>query len=167
MVIAKGLGNGLPIGAVVVKKEIAEVMADKFIFHTYGANPVSCAAARAVLRVIREDNLIENVRTVGAQLTEGLLKLKDKYAIIGDVRGRGFMQAIELVKDRETKEPAPEETAAVFENTRKHGLILSKSGTFKNVLRMVPPLCLSADDVQPVLEAFDRSFSDFEKTNQG
>lgn len=161
MVIAKGLGNGLPIGAVVVKKEIAEVMADKFIFHTYGANPVSCAAARAVLRVIREDNLIENVRTVGAQLTEGLLKLKDKYAIIGDVRGRGFMQAIELVKDRETKEPAPEETAAVFENTRKHGLILSKSGTFKNVLRMVPPLCLSADDVQPVLEAFDRSFSDF------
>lgn len=161
MVIAKGLGNGLPIGAVVVKKEIAEVMADKFIFHTYGANPVSCAAARAVLRVIREDNLIENVRTVGAQLTEGLLKLKDKYAIIGDVRGRGFMQAIELVKDRETKEPAPEETAAVFENTRKHGLILSKSGTFKNVLRMVPPLCLSADDVQPVLEALDRSFSDF------
>ena len=167
MVIAKGLGNGLPIGAVVVKKEIAEVMADKFIFHTYGANPVSCAAARAVLRVIREDNLIENVRTVGAQLTEGLLRLKDKYPIIGDVRGRGFMQAIELVKDRETKEPAPEETAAVFENTRKHGLILSKSGTFKNVLRMVPPLCLNADDVQPVLEAFDRSFSDFEKTNQG
>ena len=167
MVIAKGLGNGLPIGAVVVKKEIAEVMADKFIFHTYGANPVSCAAARAVLRVIREDNLIENVRTVGAQLTEGLLRLKDKYPIIGDVRGRGFMQAIELVKDRETKEPAPEETAAVFENTRKHGLILSKSGTFKNVLRMVPPLCLSADDVQPVLEAFDRSFADFEKTNQG
>ena len=132
-----------------------------------GANPVACAAARAVLRVIREDKLIDNVKTVGAQLTEGLLQLKDRYSIKGDVRGRGFMQAIELVKDRETKEPAPEATTAVFENTRANGLIMSKSGTFKNVLRMVPPLCLSADDVQPVLDAFDKSFADLEKTYKG
>ena len=162
MVIAKGLGNGLPIAAVVVKKEIAEVMSDKFLFHTYGANPVACAAARAVLRVIEQDELITNVQSVGAELTKGLLQLKDRYPIIGDVRGRGFMQAIELVKDRDTKEPAPQETAAVFELTRHHGLIMSKSGTFKNVLRMVPPLCLSHDDVQPVLDALDRSFSDLE-----
>lgn len=167
MVIAKGLGNGIPIGAVVVKKDIAESMAGKFIFHTYGANPVACAAARAVLRVIREDQLVDNVRTVGKMLTEGLMQLKDRYSLIGDVRGRGFMQAIELVKDRDTKEPDPEATARVFERTREHGLILSKSGAFKNVLRMVPPLCLSAEDVQPVIDALDRSFSDIEKGNTG
>jgi alanine-glyoxylate transaminase/(R)-3-amino-2-methylpropionate-pyruvate transaminase len=167
MVIAKGLGNGIPIGAVIARKEVAESMAGKFIFHTYGANPVACAAARAVLRVIREDNLIDNVKTVGAKLGEGIAQLKDRYPIIGDVRGRGFMQAIELVKDRDTKEPAPEHTAYVFERTREHGLILSKSGTFKNVLRMVPPLCLQMEDVQPVIDALDRSFADLENARLG
>ena len=165
MVIAKGLGNGIPIGALVVKKEIAESMAGKLLFHTYGANPVACAAARAVLEVIEEDDMIANVRTVGAKLHEGLQQLASRYDIIGDVRGRGFMQAIELVKDRETKEPAPEHTAYVFERTREHGLIMSKSGTFKNVLRMVPPLCLKMEDVQPVVDALDRSFADLEKAN--
>ncbi|NND89476.1 MAG: aspartate aminotransferase family protein [Granulosicoccus sp.] len=167
MVIAKGLGNGIPIGAVVVKKEIAECMGGKFIFHTYGANPVACAAARAVLRVIRDDNLIDNAKTVGSLLSEGLMQLKDRYSVIGDVRGRGFMQAIELVRNRDTREPAAEFTARVFERTREHGLILSKSGAFKNVLRMVPPLCLSAEDVQPVIDALDQSFADAEKQNSG
>lgn len=165
MVIAKGLGNGIPIGALVVKKEIAESMAGKLLFHTYGANPVACSAARAVLNVIKQDDMIANAKTVGAALHEGLEQLQTRYDIIGDVRGRGFMQAIELVKDRDTKEPAPDQTAFVFERTREHGLILSKSGTFKNVLRMVPPLCLQMEDIQPVLDALDRSFSDLEKAN--
>jgi len=167
MIIAKGLGNGLPIGALITKKEIAESMAGKFLFHTYGANPVSCAAARAVLQVIKEEDMISNVKKVGAKLHEGLQQIKDRYEIIGDVRGRGFMQAIELVKDQVTKEPAPEHTAHVFESTREHGLILSKSGAFKNCLRMVPPLCLEESDVQAVLDAFDRSFADLESANLG
>ncbi|MFK8078995.1 MAG: aspartate aminotransferase family protein [Granulosicoccus sp.] len=165
MIIAKGLGNGLPIGALVVKKDIAESMAGKFLFHTYGANPVSCSAARAVLQIIKEDDLINNAKKVGAKIHEGLQQIKDHYDVIGDVRGRGFMQAIELVKDRGSKEPAPEHTAYVFEKTREHGLILSKSGTFKNCLRMVPPLCLDESDVQPVLDAFDRSFADLKMYN--
>ncbi len=99
-----------------------------------------------------------------SQLTTGMLKLKDKYDIIGDVRGHGFMQAIELVKDHKTREPAPEATAKVFEHTRANGLIMSKSGTFKNVLRMVPPICLSANDVEPVLSARDQSFADLKKS---
>jgi alanine-glyoxylate transaminase/(R)-3-amino-2-methylpropionate-pyruvate transaminase len=165
MVIAKGLGNGIPIGAVVVKKEIAESMAGKLLFHTYGANPVACSAARAVLEVIEEDDLINNAKTVGAKLHEGLKELQSRYSIIGDVRGRGFMQAIELVKDHDTKEPAPDHTAYVFERTREHGLILSKSGTFKNVLRMVPPLCLQMEDIPAVMDALDRSFADLEKAN--
>ena len=160
VVLAKGIGNGIPLGAVVAKRHIAESMGGKFLFHTYGANPVACAAGRAVLRVIERDNLIENARVVGAELGKGLRELKDKYEVIGDVRGTGFMQAIELVKDRESKEPAPDETAFVFEQTRKHGLVLSKSGTFRNVLRMVPPLCLSMDDVDPVITGFDRCFQD-------
>ena len=167
MVIAKGLGNGIPIGAVIARKDIAEAMAGKFLFHTYGANPVACAAARAVLKVIAEDDLITNVKTVGAELHKGLVDLKDRYPIIGDVRGRGFMLAIELVKDRGTKEPAPDHTAYVFERTREHGLIMSKSGTFKNVLRMVPPLCLQMEDVGPVLDALDRSFAELNAAKLG
>jgi alanine-glyoxylate transaminase/(R)-3-amino-2-methylpropionate-pyruvate transaminase len=160
VVLAKGIGNGIPLGAVVAKRHVAEAMDGKFLFHTYGANPAACAAGRAVLRVIEEEGMVENARVVGAELHKGLRAMMDKYEIIGDVRGTGFMQAIELVKDRETKEPAPDETAYVFERTREHGLVLSKSGNYKNVLRMVPPLCLSMDDVEPVLAAYNRSFRD-------
>ncbi|MGB1009154.1 MAG: aspartate aminotransferase family protein [Thiolinea sp.] len=160
VVMAKGIGNGIPLGAVVVKRDVAESMAGKFLFHTYGANPVACAAGRAVLRVIERDKLIENARTVGAELHRGLKALQEKYPVIGDVRGTGFMQAIELVQDRVTKEPAPDETAYVFERTREHGIVLSKSGNFKNILRMVPPLCLSHEDIEPVLDGLDRSFQD-------
>ena len=167
LVVAKGIGNGIPLGAVIAKRDVAEVMGGKLLFHTYGANPVACSAGRAVLRVIEEEGLIENARVVGAELHKGLQAMKERYDIIGDVRGTGFMQAIELVKDRETKEPAPEETAYVFERTREHGLVLSKSGNFKNVLRMVPPLCLSMDDVEPVLTAYDKSFRDLVENFQG
>ncbi len=160
VVMAKGIGNGIPLGAVVTKRSIAESMRDKFLFHTYGANPVACAAGRAVLQVIKEEKLVENARVVGAALKGHLEDLMQRYEIIGNVRGRGFMMAVELVKDRNTKEPAPEATAEVFERTRENGLVMSKSGNFKNILRMVPPLCLSMDDVNPVAEALDKSFRD-------
>ena len=160
VVMAKGIGNGIPLGAVVAKREVAEPMGEKFLFHTYGANPVACAAGRAVLRVIESEGLQQNAKRVGAALLGKLEALKKRYDVIGDVRGRGLMLAIELVKDRETKEPDPETTAEVFERTREHGLVVSKSGAYRNVLRMVPPLCLSIDDVDPVAEALDRSFRD-------
>lgn len=160
VIMAKGIGNGIPLGAVVARREIAEVMADKFLFHTYGANPVAAAAARAVLKVIREEKLQENSRVVGAALKARLVALQQKYAAIGDVRGEGLMLAIEMVKDRKTKEPDPETTAAVFERTREHGVIASKSGPYRSVIRMCPPLCLSLDDVDQVAEAFDRSFTE-------
>ncbi len=159
VVMAKGIGNGFPLGAVVARKQIAAPMADKFMFHTYGANPTSCAAGRAVLQVIREDNLQENSRRVGAALLERLHDLQNRYNSIGDVRGRGLMLAIEMVKDRKTKEPDRDLTAAVFENCRKAGLILSKSGPTQSVLRMVPPMCLSLDDVDQVAEGLDQAFA--------
>jgi alanine-glyoxylate transaminase/(R)-3-amino-2-methylpropionate-pyruvate transaminase len=159
MIIAKGIGNGYPLGAVVAKKSVAEAMDGKFVFHTYGSNPISCAAGRAVLKTIREEKLQENAKSVGAELLDGLKQLQKKYPVIGDVRGKGLMTAVELVKDQRTKEPDPEAAAAVFEVTRDHGIIVSKSGTFKNVLRLVPPLCLSHNDIDHVVTAFDKCFA--------
>ena len=160
VVLAKGIGNGIPLGAVVAKRQVAESMADKFLFHTYGANPVACAAGRAVLRVIRDEGLQENARVVGAALGARLEALQQRYEVIGDVRGRGLMQAIELVKDRRTKEPAPETTAKVFEETRRQGLICSKSGPHRSVLRMVPPLCLALEDIDAVADGLEKSFAE-------
>ncbi len=159
VVMAKGIGNGFPLGAVVARKHIAAPMAEKFMFHTYGANPTSCAAGRAVLQVIREDKVRENARDVGAALLGRLRELKEKHQAIGDVRGRGLMLAIEMVKDRKTKEPDPQTTAAVFEATRESGIILSKSGAYQSCLRMVPPMCLSMEDVEQVAEGLDRAFT--------
>ena len=159
IVMAKGIGNGFPLGAVVTHKKIAAPMAEKFMFHTYGANPTSCAAGRAVLEVIKTDKVQQNAKIVGGALYDRLLDLKDKHQAIGDVRGKGLMLAIEMVKDRKTKEPDRETTAAVFEKCRDFGLILSKSGPTQSVLRMVPPMCLSLDDVEKVAEGLDHAFS--------
>ncbi len=157
IVMAKGLGNGFPIGAVVAKKHIAEPMAEKFMFHTYGANPTSAAAARAVLAVMRDEGLQDNARIVGAKLLERLHDLKDKHKAIGDVRGNGLMLAMEFVKDRESKTPDKDMTTEVFEACRTQGIILSKSGPFQQCLRMVPPLCLSQEDVDQVSTGLDHA----------
>ena len=159
VVMAKVIGNGIPLGAVVARREVAEHMAQKFIFHTYGANPMACAAGRAVLQVIREDDMIANAARVGAVLKSHMQDLMQRYPVIGNVRGKGFMMAMEMVKDRQTREPDPESTARIFEETRNAGLIMSKSGTFKNVLRMTPPLCVQMSDVPQIVESLERAFA--------
>jgi len=164
VVLAKGIGNGYPLGAVIAKRPIAEAMAYKFYFNTYGANPVSCAAGRVVLRVIDQCGLIENAKLVGAAMLDVLKKLQDKYELIGDVRGQGLMMAAELVKDRNTKEPATDEMNRLFQLTRKHGLVASKSGAHKNVLRICPPLCIQMEDVAFFENALSDSFSDLQSS---
>jgi len=161
VVMAKGIGNGFPLGAVVAKREVAESLASKFFFNTYGANPVSCAAGRAVLRVIDDERLQENSKRVGDALRQVLMRLHQRHEIVGEVRGRGLMLAIELVTDRSTKTPATRETADIFEKTREHGLVVSKSGANRNILRMVPPMCLQLEDVETIAEALDRCFEGF------
>jgi alanine-glyoxylate transaminase / (R)-3-amino-2-methylpropionate-pyruvate transaminase len=161
VVMAKGMGNGFPLGAVVAQRHIAEKMAGKFTFHTYGASPTSCAAGRAVLQVIAEEKLQENAKVVGAKLRAVFEKLHQKYEIVGNVRGHGMMMAIELVKNRKTKEPAGEATADIFEKTRDHGLVMSKSGAHRNILRMVPPMCVQASDVAQVEDALEKSFAGY------
>ena len=159
VVMAKGLGNGFPIGAVVAQKHIAAPMADRFLFHTYGANPTSCAAGRAVLKVIKEADLQANAKVVGKALLSRLQELKKKHNCIGDVRGCGLMLAIEFVSDKKTKKPDAVTTAAVFEKCREQGVILSKSGPTQSCLRMVPPLCLTLDDVEQVAEKLDNALT--------
>ena len=106
-----------------------------------------------------------NASVVGAALLKHLQELQRKYDVIGDVRGSGLMLAIELVKDRKTKEPDTATTSAVFEQCRQQGLILSKSGPSQSCLRMVPPMCLSLDDVEQVAEGLDHAFSTIEKSS--
>lgn len=164
VVLAKGIGNGFPIGAVVAKRHIAEAMSRKFYFNTYGANPVSCAAGRAVLRVIDRCALIENARIVGGQMLDALHGLRERYDLIGDTRGVGLMMAVELVRDRTTREPATEETDRLFQLTRKHGLVASKSGADRNVLRICPPLCIQPEDVAFFESAMRASFEELYAT---
>ena len=129
------------------------------MFHTYGANPTSTAAARAVLQVMKDEALQQNAQKVGGVLLQRLQELQGRHKSIGDVRGKGLMLAIEMVSDQKTKTPDPEVTTAVFEACRSQGLILSKSGPSQSVLRMVPPLCLSEADVEAVAEGLEAAFS--------
>jgi alanine-glyoxylate transaminase / (R)-3-amino-2-methylpropionate-pyruvate transaminase len=158
VVMAKGIANGFPLGAVVAQRAVAESLAGKFAFHTYGANPVSTAAGRAVLQVIDNEQLQLNAARVGGALRQVLERLQSKHEIIGDVRGRGLMLGIELVSDRRTKTPATRETTDIFERTREQGLVVSKSGANRNILRMVPPMCLAMSDVEVIAGALEASF---------
>ena len=161
VVMAKGIGNGFPLGAVVAQRHVAEKLAGKYSFHTYGASPMACAAGRAVLQVIDEERLQENSRRVGAKLKQVFERLHQKHEVVGAVRGRGLMMAIELVTDRKSKTPATEITADIFEKTRENGLVVSKSGASRNILRMVPPMCIQESDVATVEDALDRCFAGY------
>jgi 4-aminobutyrate aminotransferase-like enzyme len=158
MTAAKGLGNGVPIGLTMAKPEIAASFKGLQI-STFGGNPVTSVAAKAVIDVIEEDRLMDNAHTVGSHFRQGLEGLKDKYDLIGDVRGMGLMQGLELVKDRKTKEPAPQETNRLLDEARRAGLIIGKGGLYGNVIRMSPPLNISKADVDEAISALDKAFA--------
>ncbi len=153
--MAKGIGNGAPLAAVTTRREIAEKLTQRIHFNTFGGNPVSMAAGLAVLDAIDEDGLQQNAKVVGGRLRAGLLELQRRHALIGDVRGMGLMIGVELVRDRTTKEPAREETLAVMEHLRELGILIGKGGLDGNTLRIKPPMCLTAADVDFALEALD------------
>jgi 4-aminobutyrate aminotransferase len=158
MTSAKGMANGVPIGWTIATSEVA----DKFpglTFATFGGNPVSTAAALAVIKMIEDDDLRSNCKTVGDYLRERLEELKDRYEIIGDVRGMGLMQGIELVKDRTTKEPAPEAVLKVFEETKRQGVLIGKGGLYGNVIRTGMMLNSTKDNVDELVAALDKGFA--------
>ena len=153
--MAKGIGNGLPLAAVTTRRDIAEKLTQRIHFNTYGGNPVSMAAGLAVLEVIDEEKLQENSRIVGGRFKAGLQELATRHRLIGDVRGMGLMLGVELVRDRQTKEPAKEETLAVLEHMRELGVLIGKGGLYGNVLRIKPPMCITAEDVDFAVDALD------------
>jgi 4-aminobutyrate aminotransferase len=156
---AKGLANGVPIGLTVTTPEIASSFQGLNI-STFGGNPVTSVAAKATIDFIEEENLLENAHTVGSYFRGKLEELQAKYALIGEVRGMGLMQALELVKDRKTKEPAPEATAHVMERARDNGLLIGKGGLFGNVLRLSPMLNISKVDVDEGVRLLDKAFGE-------
>lgn len=157
--MAKGIGNGVPLGAVTTRMEIARSLAQKVHFNTFGGNPVCMAAGLAVLEAIDEDGLQENSRVIGGRLKAGLEKLAKSHRIIGDVRGKGLMLAVELVRDRSTKEPATQETAQALEECREMGMLVGKTGIAGNILRLKPPMCVTKDDADFAIEVLDRAFA--------
>jgi 4-aminobutyrate aminotransferase len=155
---AKGMGNGVPIGWTIATPEVA----DKFpglTFATFGGNPVSMTAGLAVINFIEQNDLLTNTRVVGDYFREKLEALKEKYSIIGDVRGRGLMQGLELVKDRETKEPAADVVLKVFEETKRQGVLIGKGGLYGNVIRTGMMLNSTKDHVDELITALDASFA--------
>src|ERR687886_1895441 len=154
---AKGLGNGVPVGITVATPEVA----DKFpglTFSTFGGNPVAMTAALAVIKYIEDEDLKRNAAEVGAHFRQRLEELREKHAVIGDVRGMGLMQALELVKDRETKEPAPQSVLKVFEETKRRGVLIGKGGLYGNVIRTGVMLNSTKDTIDELIEALDAAF---------
>ena len=154
---AKGLGNGLPIGLTIARPEVADAMKGVTI-STFGGNPVVTTAAKAVIDYIEEQNLLRNVEEVGCYLKSKLLELKDKYSLIGDVRGMGLLLAVELVEDRATKEPATAATLRLMELARENGLMVGRGGLNGNVLRLSPPMNIGRGDVDESIARLDASF---------
>ena len=157
--MAKGIGNGIPLGAVVTTPAVADVLTRRNYFNTFGGNPVCTAAGLAVLNVIEKEKLQENALLVGSYLKERLNALKDKYELIGDVRGRGFMLGVELVTDRELKTPAKAETMHVMDKMKDLGVLIGKGGFYGNVFRITPPLCFTKEDADFLADAMDYTIS--------
>lgn len=153
--MAKGLGNGYPIGAVITTRKIAESMKGKLHYNTFGGGPVQMAAADAVLDVLEREKLGDNARDVGDHLRTRLSRIKDER--IGEVRGMGLMIGVELVKDAKRKEPAGELAAKILDALKDRGVLIGKGGLNGNVLRIKPPLCLTRKDADAVADALEDS----------
>ena len=158
VVFAKGLANGIPIGGVIATDELASAIRSLSL-STFGGNPIATTAAMANLNFIATHNLRENAHRVGTYLIERLRELQQRHLVIGDVRGMGLMVAIELVRDRATKTPAPDVLGRVQNEAKRRGLIVGRGGLHANVIRICPPLIVSESDVDAAITILDESFA--------
>ncbi len=161
MTVAKGIANGYPISAVVTTAAIADAWKAGNI-STFGGNPMSCAAANATIDAIVGDDLVDNAATMGALLRAGLESLRAKYSAIGDVRGRGLMQGLEIVRDEKAGNRTPDidATIRVFEETKRRGLLVGRGGLFGNVLRIAPALIVTRRQIEDALAILDLAFAE-------
>jgi len=155
--MAKGMGNGIPIGGVTTTPEIAESHRGLVHFSTYGGNPVSTTQARLVIETIEKHDYRKNTKVLGDYLKEKFLGLQEKHKIIGDIRGMGLMLGLELVKDRKTKEPAAKEMLELMELCKDSGLFIGKGAMAGNVIRIKPPFCITKDDADFIVKVLDEN----------
>jgi 4-aminobutyrate aminotransferase-like enzyme len=153
---AKGLGSGVPIGITITRPELADVFKGPHI-NTFGGNPLASRSAKVTIDVIEKRDLIANAKRQGETLLAGLRELQQRFPIIGDVRGKGLMIGVELVKDRQTKAYASAEATRLVDEMRKRGVLVGKGGRFGNIIRIQPPLIFSSEDSTEFLRAFDAS----------
>jgi 4-aminobutyrate aminotransferase len=159
IVCAKGLGNGMAIGAVISRADMMESLRANSI-STFGGNPLASTYALANLDNIEEQRLQERAYKIGNSLYSDLKDLEDRYDVVGEVRGKGLMIGVELVKDKESKEPAPEKAALVMEVAKEHGLLVGKGGLYGNVLRLSPPLIITEEDAARAVETLEIAFGE-------
>lgn len=161
LVLGKGLGSGMPIAAVVARTAVMSSLERGEMSSTAGGNPLSCAAALAVFEIIEKEKLVEKAASNGAFLREKLLRLQDKHKMIGDIRGMGLVYGIEYVKDRATKEPAPDLVRDVVLKCVEEGLMCGKLGIYGNVMRVAPPLVITPDLIDRSVAILDQVLSEF------
>jgi 4-aminobutyrate aminotransferase/(S)-3-amino-2-methylpropionate transaminase len=152
---AKSVAAGLPLSGVVGRAEVMDAPRPGGLGGTYAGNPLACAAGLAVLDVFAEEGLLERAEALGKALWAGLRRLQERFPRVGEVRGLGPMVALELVRDRLSKEPAPELAQAVLEAARDQGLILLKAGMFGNVLRILVPLVATPEEAEEGLRRLE------------
>lgn len=158
--LAKGLASGVPASAVVARNHIMESLSPGSISSTYGGNPLVCAAGLASIEVIQEEKLADNAARIGSMMMERLNEIQQKYPIIGDVRGMGLAQGIELVRDRKTKEPAAAETKALIEESIRRGLaLIPPIGFHSNVIRFAPPLTVTEQLANRGMDIFESALA--------
>ncbi len=155
MVMAKGAANGMPVGMTIAIPEVADAL-NGLHLSTFGGNPVTATSVLATIEAIEKRNLIENAEKMGGYLRKRLEELKEEYRIIGEVRGMGLMQGIEVV--RNNKEPAQDFVLEIFELTKKQGLLIGKGGLYGNVIRITPPLTVEKEEIDRAVQIMDKSF---------
>jgi 4-aminobutyrate aminotransferase len=160
MTMAKGIANGLPMGNTITTPAVAQSLVGKGLtLSTFGGNPTSTAAALATIEVLEEAGGLLRVAVLGERLRAGLDRLGEKYPLVGDVRGLGLMQGIELVAERATKEPAPKAVNQFMQETRERGLLIGKGGLYSNVVRIAPPLTVDEEQIDRALEIMDHALA--------
>jgi 4-aminobutyrate aminotransferase/(S)-3-amino-2-methylpropionate transaminase len=155
--IGKGIGSGVPASAIAARGEVIGALGPGEMSSTMGGNPLASAAVSVVVDIMRRERLVENASRMGAIMKSRLLEMQEKSPYVGDVRGMGLVIGIELVKDKKTKEPAPDLTRKLIDQAAELGLLIGSVGVFGNVIRVAPPLVISEAEVHESLDIFEKA----------
>jgi len=157
--LGKGIGSGIPASAVAARREVIGALGQGEMSSTNGGNPVACAAVVAVIEIMEREKLHDNALRIGELMKSRLLQIKEHCPYVGDVRGAGLVMGVELVKDKKTKEPAPDLTRQLIDVAAQNGLLIGSVGVFGNVIRVAPPLVINEAEAHESLDIFEKSLA--------